>query len=171
MWRANTQPHFATHDGGAAVIHSLLAVIALAGNLSAATYYVASGTSTPAGSDSNNGAIGTPWKTLARAFNPLGSPAITCGDTIMVVADGNFVNGDATIPWLPCTATITVQSSLYNRFAPDGYRTNPAVDCADSSHCLYGRLTLTTGISWAPEVHGTNATEYTHCLISSIDTI
>ncbi len=106
--------------------------------LHAATFYVSS-----AGSDSNNGSQVSPWLTLQHSVN-----SVACGDTINVVANGAFVQGDANLPNMPCTARITVQSSALSQFAPVGYRTNPANDFP-----LYGKLQFTSqGIAAVPAV-------------------
>jgi hypothetical protein len=99
--------------------------------LHAATYYV----SNP-GLDSSDGSLGAPWATLQFAVNH-----VACGDTIMVVANGSFVPGDANLPPLPiCGTTTTIQSSALALFAPVGYRTNPATDGPN-----YGKLSFTSG--------------------------
>ena len=99
--------------------------------LHAATYYV----SNP-GLDSNDGSLGAPWATLQYAVNH-----VACGDTIMVVANGSYVPGDANLPPLPiCGTTTTIQSSALALFAPVGYRTNPVTDGPN-----YGKLSFTSG--------------------------
>ncbi len=111
-----------------------------------ATYYVASSASTPPGNNSNPGTAAAPWLTVAYAVANMG-----CGDTLNVVADGNFVAGDATLPPLSnCASTTTIQSSALAKFAPAGYRTNPATDGPN-----YGRLQMSaSGIVSGAEVHG-----------------
>jgi hypothetical protein len=130
--------------------------------LQAATYYVSS-----AGSDSNDGSQGSPWLTLDHAVN-----TVACGDTINVVANGNYVKGDANLPPMPnCGTTTTVQSSALAQFAPVGYRTNPASDCPNPATCLYGKLQFAAqGIDAVPEVHGSEFTNqnYGGCGIASI---
>jgi hypothetical protein len=109
--------------------------------LHAATYYVSS-----AGTDSNDGSSGLPWLTLQYAVNH-----VACGDTIIVVANGMFIDADANLPLLGyCANPNIIKSSLWSLFAPSGYRTNPVNDSA-----LYGKLQFTNhGISAAAEVHG-----------------
>jgi hypothetical protein len=117
-------------------ISSLALYTFFALSLHAATYYVASSSSTPAGSDSNAGTQAAPWLTIQHAVN-----SMACGDTLIVVADGNFVAGDSTLPYFAnCGSTTTVQSSALANFAPIGYRTNPAMDGPN-----YGKLSFTSG--------------------------
>lgn len=107
-------------------------------------YYVASSSSSPAGSDSNAGTQAAPWLTVQHSVNNM-----ACGDTLTVVADGHFMAGDANLPaFSNCGQTTTIQSSLLNLLAPSGYRTNPANDSA-----AYGKLTFTSqGIAAAPAI-------------------
>lgn len=116
----------------------VICLIALSFPLHAASYYVSS-----SGSDSNNGSQTTPWLTLQHSVS-----SVNCGDTINVVANGNWVAGDANLPNLPCSAKIIVQSSRISNFAPVGYRTNPVNDASS-----YGKLSFTTqGVSVTPAV-------------------
>ena len=116
----------------------------LAAGLDGATYYVSS-----AGNDGHTPAQaqspGTPWLSLGHAIN-----TIACGDTVIVVANGSYVVGDANLPYFPgCGSVTTVQSSNLGLFAPIGYRTNPANDSAN-----YGKLQFTgQGIDAMPETH------------------
>lgn len=123
-----------------------LALFLVALSLRGATYYVASATSTPAGSDSNDGSIGAPWLTLQHAVS-----TVACGDTINIVADGNYIAGDAILPYFSCApgTTTTIQSSKLAMFQPIGYRTQPAIDSAN-----YGKLKLNTSIQAVAEAHG-----------------
>lgn len=126
-------------------------------SLQAATYYVASASSSPAGNDSNNGSIGAPWLTLNHAMQ-----TIACGDTVNIVADGNRVAGDSNIPYLSgCSSTTTIQSSKTAMLQPVGYRTNPASDSAN-----YGKLTMTGQGIWAQvEGHGSYSSG---CLLTTL---
>jgi hypothetical protein len=121
----------------------------IAVSLRAATYYVASNVSSPAGSDSNAGTQAAPWLTIQHAVN-----SMACGDTLIVVADGNFVAGDANLPYFAnCGTTTTIQSSALAQLAPAGYRTNPANDSA-----AYGKLSFAfQGIVAQPSVYNWNA--------------
>jgi hypothetical protein len=121
-----------------------LTIFLISVTLHAATYYVSS-----VGSDSNNGSQFSPWLTLQHSVN-----SVACGDTINVVANGAFVAGDATLPNMPCTAKITVQSSALSQFAPVGYRTDPVTDSA-----VYGKLSFTSqGIAAVPAAWTFNTT-------------
>lgn len=122
--------------------------MALLPYLGAANKYIASATSSPAGSNSNDGSIGAPWLTLAYAV-----AHISCGDTINVVADGHVVAGDVDLPYIAaCASTTTIQSTLLGSFLPIGYRTNPTRDAS-----FYGTLELTsTGIRALSEGHGSS---------------
>jgi hypothetical protein len=134
-----------------------------------ATYYVASASSTPAGNDANPGSVSQPFLTLGHAVN-----SVACGDTIMIVADTHYVQGDANLPYFAnCSLITTVQSSLLSRFAPDGWRTIPAQTCPDPTDgvgpCDYGKLQLVAqGIEWHAEKHGSAASTYGTCEISNI---
>jgi hypothetical protein len=110
-------------------------------SLRAATYYVSS-----AGNDSSAGSLSSPWLTINHAVN-----SVACGDTIIVVANGSFVAGDANLPYFAaCGATTTIQSSALASFRPVGWRTNPVNDAA-----AYGKLQFAAqGIVAAPEEHG-----------------
>ncbi len=118
-------------------------------SLEAATYYVASASSSPGGNNANGGSRTAPWLTLQYAVNHM-----ACGDTLMVVADGNYVVGDATLPYFPfCGTTTTVQSSALAQFAQPGFRTNPANDGPN-----YGKLQFTNnGIVAQPTISNWNA--------------
>jgi len=132
----------------------------LAVSLRATTFYVAN-----PGDDTKDGSTpANAWATMARATDPTRTPHVNPGDIIDLVANGALVPGDFAIS----VSGITVQSSNYSLFAPDGYRTNPVTDCADSSHCLYGNLTLTSGIQYVAEIHGSQEGEYGNCGIASI---
>src|SRR5260370_39644312 len=132
----------------------LVALLLLAAWRHGATYYVASATSSPPGNDAKNGSAGAPWRTLSHALG-----AISCGDTINIVADGKYVNGDGALPYFSCTTTTTIQSSKPGQFAPTGERTNPTNDAA-----IYGKLTFTSGLSSDPDPHAPSFA----CLISAI---
>jgi hypothetical protein len=115
------------------------------------TYYVSN-----TGNDSSPGSSGSPWLSLGHAVG-----AISCGDTINVVANGSYVVGDVVnLPYFPnCGLTTTIQSSALAQFAPVGYRTNPATDAAN-----YGKLQF--------QYNGINATTENHygfpCIASAI---
>ena len=110
-------------------------------SLRAASYYVAS-----TGNDSTGtGSPGSPWLTLAHAVG-----AVATGDTIVIVANGNRVACDATLP--AKVTNITVQSSKLALFRPVGYRVNPAADSANFGKCQF----TGSGIIAAGEVHGLN---------------
>jgi hypothetical protein len=111
------------------------AVFLISLTLHATTYYVAS-----SGSDSNPGTQTSPWLTVQNAVNHM-----ACGDTLMVVANGSYVAGDANLPYFPnCGQTTTIQSSALAQFAPPGYRTNPVKDSAN-----YGKLSFAFQGIWA----------------------
>jgi hypothetical protein len=114
-------------------------------SLYAATYYVAS-----TGSDSSPGSSSQPFLTIQHSVN-----SMACGDTLIVVANGSYVAGDANLPYFPnCGLTTTIQSSALAQLNPIGWRTNPANDSA-----AYGKLSFTSqGILAVP-------------LIASFDTV
>jgi hypothetical protein len=133
-------------------------------SLCATTYYVGS-----TGSDSNTTAqaqvITTPWLTVQHSLNNM-----ACGDTLLVIANGSYVTGDAILPYFSgCTLYTNILSSNLALFNPPGYRTNPANDSAN-----YGKLQIagSSGIVAQPEVHGSFYTSgvgnYGACNISSI---
>ncbi len=129
-----------------------LSLLILALSLHAATYYVASSTSSPPGSDSNTGTQAAPWLTVQHGVN-----SMSCGDTLIVVADGNYVSGDVTaVPsgltstnFLNCGRVTSIISSKLSLLQPVGYRTNPTND-----NLNYGKLNFTTGILMGGENHG-----------------
>ena len=129
---------------------ALLRVIC--GPLNAATYYVASASSTPAGSNSNAGSQSAPWLTLQYAVNHM-----ACGDTLMVVADGNTVTdgggGVNLPPFANCSQVTTIQSSKLANLAPVGTRTNPATDNLNYGKVAFGN---SGGISARPAVYTFN---------------
>jgi len=106
-----------------------------------------------AGNDSTgNGSISTPYKTFGRTLSG-SAPIAACGDTIIDIADGSFVNYDAALPYFAgCNKTTTVQSSKWNLFPPAGTRTNPTNDSSN-----YGKGQVTNGVSATSlaETHGT----------------
>ena len=70
----------------------LITLLLFATSSFAATYYVDGST----GNDSNNGAIGTPWLTIARAKGSnAGSPNVDPGDTVYL-RDGTFTYSSGT---------------------------------------------------------------------------
>ncbi len=152
----------------------LLLALLFAISLHAANvYYVANALSSPAGSDSNDGSQLHPWLTLSHAVNP--ANGLACGDTIMIVADGRVIAGDAVLPFFTCiNLTTTIQSSALAQFKPPGYRTIPSRDCpALDSTCLYGRLEMTSvGIQATTEIHGSsqNAGNGYECVIIGLAT-
>ena len=102
-------------------ISSLALYTIFALSLHAATFYVASPASSPIGSDSNPGTQAAPWQTVQHAINNM-----SCGDTLNVVADGNYVLGDVTsLPsaltspnFANCGGKITaIQSSKLGNFS------------------------------------------------------
>jgi hypothetical protein len=127
-----------------------LLIVLLSTTLHAATYYVSS-----TGNDSNAGSSGSPWLSVGQSVLKMG-----CGDTLMVVANGSYVSGDANLPYFAnCNSTTSIQSSKLDQFRPAGYRTNPATDSA-----AYGKLLLgAQGINATVEHHGAGA-----CLISAL---
>jgi hypothetical protein len=119
----------------------------LALSAQAANIYVASSTSSPSGSDSNAGTIGAPWLTLGHAV-----ANVATGDVINIVADGNKVTCDATLP--ANVTNITVQSTKLAMLQPVGFRVNPAVDSANFGKCQFAA----GGIVAQGETHGLNST-------------
>lgn len=122
-----------------------LLFLALACTLHATSYYVASASSTPAGNDANPGTIGAPWLTYAHAV-----ANVSTGDTINIVADGNKVTCDATLP--ANVTNITTQSTKLAMLPAVGFRVNPATDSANFGKCQLA----STGIVAQGEVHGFN---------------
>lgn len=159
MWNSSISPQQDGHTASGRGVRSqrrnflmsimskiLLCILYTMATASASTFWVASGSSVPVGSDLNAGTQAAPWLTVDHALN---HSAFTCGDTLMVVVDGHFVAGDVNLPYFAnCGATSTIQSSALAQFAPIGYRTNPANDSAN-----YGKLSFTSnGIVAAPKV-------------------
>jgi hypothetical protein len=130
-------------DAGSLNAMKRIVLFLAVGSLHAASYYVAS-----TGNDSTGtGSSGSPWLTLAHAVG-----AVATGDTINIVANGNRVTCDTTIP--ATVTNITVQSSKLALFRPVGYRVNPAVDSANFGKCQFASI----GMIAQGEVHGLNAT-------------
>lgn len=122
--------------------------------LYATNYYVSD--ATHGGNDSNNGtSVLTPFLTLSKAVGTM-----ACGDTINVMANGSFAQGDVNLPAFPnCGLTNTIQSSSWTQFSPTGYRTNPVNDAA-----IYGKLQMVNqGIIAQPETHGYNPAFTSYC--------
>lgn len=127
--------------GKALSVGTYLLCFVLLHPLDAATYYVASTMSTPAGSDSNAGtSAGVPFATLNKALTTISS-----GDTVVMKADGNWMNCDATAKPL---SSITIQSSALGSLPATGYRVFPS-DAANLAKCQY-----TSGIILGSEWHG-----------------
>jgi len=138
----------------------LLSAGLLPAGLHAATYYVSS-----TGNDSNPGTLASPWRSIQGSLNQM-----HCGDTLNVLANGNYVVGDGTLPYFAgCGTTTTIQSSKWSLFTPAGYRTNPTNDGPN-----YGKLQMSSGIIPAVESHGAAGGAYEtsgggyHCFITTI---
>ena len=126
-------------DAGSLNAMKRIVLFLAVGSLHAASYYVAS-----TGNDSTGtGSSGSPWLTLAHAVG-----AVATGDTIVIVADGNRVTCDTTLP--ANVTNITVQSSKLAMLRPAGFRVNPAVDSANLGKCQFA----SAGIVAQGEVHG-----------------
>ncbi len=125
---------------------ALLRVIC--GPLNASTVYYLGNPGSDSNSPTQAQSPSTPWASLQHAVNN-----VSCGDTIMVIANGNSVPGDATLPYFSnCGLVTTVQSAALSLFQPIGYRTNPTADGPN-----YGKLTFTSGpIQTVPKVYTLN---------------